>query len=150
MPKNYSLKEVAKLMNLEKEYEENKSLFPEEDNRIIKEESLIVNIALWVLSGSIFSLVWNFGLVKNNNSLSTTTTNIKKISYIHYILSIILFPYSGILYFKLANNIKIKCDELNIKTNNYKVLGLIFGLIGLGIVPLIILQKQLNKIAQYE
>ncbi len=150
MPKNYSPKEVAKLMNLEKEYEENKSLFPEEDNRIIKEESLIVNIALWVLSGSIFSLVWNFGLVKNNNSLSTTNTNIKKISYVHYILSIILFPYSGILYFKLANNIKLKCDELNIKTKNYKVLSLICGFLGLGIIPSIILQKQLNKIAQHE
>ena len=69
---------------------------------------------------------------------------------VNYVLSILIFPYSSVLYFILANNIKAKCDELNIKTKNYKLLGLIFGLVGLGIIPLIILQKQLNKIAQYE
>ena len=145
MPKNYSPKEVSELMGLSKEYQEKIDLFPKEDNRIIKEESLIVNITLWVLSGSLFSLVWNYGLIKDVNN-----TNSKKVSLIHYVLSILIFPYSSVLYFKLANNIKAKCDELNIKTKNYKLLGLIFGLVGLGIIPLIILQKQLNKIAQYE
>lgn len=145
MPKNYSAKEVAKEMSLDKEYEENINLFPAEDNRIIKEESLIVNISLWVLSVSIFGLVWRYGLIKDNNNLQG-----KKINLLTYIISILLFPLSSIVYFKLANNIKTKCDELNIKTKNYKVLGLICGFLGLGIIPSIILQKQLNKIASYE
>ena len=145
MPKNYAPKEVAQLMNLDKEYEENKNLFPEEDNRIVKEESLIVNISLWVLSGSIFGLVWKYCIIKDSNNLQG-----KKVGIIDYILSILVFPYSAIVYFKLANNIKAKCDELNIKTKNYKVLGLLFGFLGLGIIPSIILQKQLNKIASHE
>ena len=145
MPKNYSPKEVSELMGLTKEYQEKIDLFPKEDSRIVKEESLIVNITLWILSGSLFSIVWNYGLIKDVNNLKT-----KKIGLINYILSIIIFPYSAILYFKLANNIKTKCDELNIKTRNYKVISLIFGLLGLSIIPLIILQRQLNKIAQYE
>ena len=53
MPKNYSPKEVSELMGLSKEYQDKIDLFPKEDNRIIKEESLIVNITLWVLSGSL-------------------------------------------------------------------------------------------------
>ena len=60
MPKNYSASEVAELTGLSKEYEENKHLFPKEDTRPIKDESLIVNITLWVLSGSIFGLIWRY------------------------------------------------------------------------------------------
>ena len=58
--------------------------------------------------------------------------------------------FAGIIYFQAAQNIKNKCDELSIKTKNYKVISLILGLIGLGLIPQIILQYQLNKIAKYE
>ena len=40
--------------------------------------------------------------------------------------------------------------KLNIKTKNYKVIGIIGGFLGLGIIPSILLQKQLNKIASHE
>lgn len=145
MPKNYEAKEVAKLMNLEKEYEENKHLFPEEDKRNVKDESLIVNIALWVLSGSIFGLIWRYGLLKNTNQI-----NNKKISIVLYLLSVLIFPLSSILYYNIANDVKKKCDELNIETKNYKVLSLICGFLGLSIIPLIIIQTQLNKVATHE
>lgn len=145
MPKNYLPSEVASLMNLDKEYQENKDLFPIEDNRIVKDESLIVNCTLWVLSGSIFGIIWKLCLIKDINKIKD-----KKISLLHWIISIIVFPYSAFVYYKLAKNIKNKCDELNIKTKNYTIICTIFGLLGLSIIPLIILQKQLNKIANYE
>lgn len=144
MPKNYTAHEVAKLMNLEKEYLENKHLFPEEDTRNVKDESLIVNIALWVLSGSIFGFIWNYGITKDSSSVG------KKIPLWQWIVSIFIPMFAGIIYFQAAQNIKNKCDELSIKTKNYKVISLILGLIGLGLIPQIILQYQLNKIAKYE
>lgn len=145
MPKDYLSSEVAHLMNLDKEYQENKDLFPVEDNRIVKDESLIVNCTLWILSGSIFSIIWNYCMLKDANNISN-----KKIRLLYWILSIIITPFSALIYNKLSKNIKAKCDELNIKTKNYSVICTIFGLLGLSIIPLIILQKQLNKIANYE
>ena len=51
MPKNYSPKLVAKELGLEKEYETKKHLFAdaEENEDKIESESLMVNIAFWVL-----------------------------------------------------------------------------------------------------
>ena len=76
--------------------------------------------------------------------------NNKKISIVLYILSVLIFPLSSILYYNIANDVKKKCDELDIKTKNYKVLSLICGFLGLSIIPLIIIQTQLNKVANHE
>lgn len=145
MPKNYSPSEVSKLMNLEKEYEANKDLFPEEDNRKVKDESLIVNCTLWILSGTLFGIIWKYCMIKDVNKISD-----KKINLLHWIISVIIFPYSAIVYFKLAKSINLKCNELQIKTKNYSIICAIFGFLGLSIIPLTLLQKQLNKIANYE
>ena len=81
MPKNYSPKEVSDALGLQKEYEEHKDLFPQEDDQEIKDESLIVNIALWVLSGSIFGILWQLFLMKQTNVFAE-----KKIKFIIYTL----------------------------------------------------------------
>lgn len=145
MPRNYSPSEVSKLMNLEKEYEANKDLFPKEDNRKVKDESLIVNCTLWILSGTLFGIIWKYCMIKDANKISD-----KKINLLHWIISVIIFPYSAFVYFKLAKSINLKCNELQIKTKNYGIICAIFGFLGLSIIPLTLLQKQLNKIANYE
>lgn len=143
MPKNYSPKLVAKELGLEKEYEQNKHLFTDVDEeKEVEHESLIVNIALWVLSGSIFSIVWRYGILKTTKVFKTKASFI-----INWIISVLVFPYSGILCYKAEKKIQIIAKERNVKVKDFSIMTLIFGLIGLGIVSYIIMQKQLNKIA---
>ena len=39
----------------------------EESENKVEEEILIVNIALWILSGTIFGIIWRYGIIKNIN-----------------------------------------------------------------------------------
>ena len=141
MSKHGSPKELAKEMNLEKEYEENIHLFPEEHETLYPDESLIVNTALWVLSGSLFGIVWSHGILKSVNKF-----NEKKISWIHWVISIFIPPYLGYLLFKAEKDIVKNNFNDNVKVKDLSVLCLIFGILGLGIVPMFIIQKQLNKL----
>ena len=143
MPKNYSPKLVSKELGLEKEYEQNKHLFADVDEeKEVEHESLIVNIALWVLSGSIFSIVWRYSILKTTKVFKTKASFI-----INWIISVLVFPYSGILCYKAEKKIQLIAKERNVKVKDFSIITLIFGLIGLGIVSYIIMQKQLNKIA---
>ncbi|MBR2891766.1 MAG: MFS transporter [Bacilli bacterium] len=142
MTKNGSPKELAIEMNLEKEYEENKHLFPEEKSTIYPDESLIVNTALWVLSGSIFGVVWKHGIIKSVN-----TFNNKKIHWLHWVISILLPPYSAYVLYRVEKDVLSQTFS-QIKLKDYSILCLIFGFIGLGIVPMFIIQRQLNKLIQ--
>lgn len=145
MPKNYTPKEVAKKLGLEKEYENNKDLFDEEDDNEnkVEDESLIVNIALWVLSGSIFGFIWRKGIINSVNKFKEN-----KIKLFHWLISILVFPYSAVIYYKASKSIKEKCDELNIKCRNNSILFAILSFMGLEIIPLIALQHKLNLIAK--
>ena len=141
MPKNFSPKEVAKELKLEKEYEEHKDLFPEEDKKPYEAESNIVNIGLFVLTGGIFGFFWQYGVLKSIKSI----TNFKLVP-LHFILGLFFFPYTGIALFLASRKFYKVCAEKNIKCTNLSVLHLILGLIGLNFVSLIILQHQLNKL----
>ena len=57
MPKHYSPEEVSKEIGLEKEYQENVDLFPQEKLSLYDEESILVNTALWVLSEECLNLL---------------------------------------------------------------------------------------------
>ena len=70
----------------------------------------------------------------------------KKISIVHWILSILLPPYGAVLYYCLSKNIDNKCKELGIETKDRSVLCAIFGAVLLTFVPLAVLQSKLNKI----
>ena len=70
MPKNYNPKEVSKDLGLEKEYLAHKDLFEEEIEYKFEEESLIVQIALWVLTGGIFGFIWQAILRKSVNTFA--------------------------------------------------------------------------------
>lgn len=141
MPKNFSPKEVAKELKLEKEYEEHKDLFPEEDKKPYEAESNIVNIALFILTGGIFGFFWQYGVLKSIKSV----TNFKLVP-LHFILGLFFFPYTGIALFLASRKFYKACAEKNVKCANLSVLHLILGLIGLNFVSLIILQHQLNKL----
>ena len=145
MPKDFSPKEVSEALGLHKEYEEHRDLFPQEEVKLYDDESLIVNIALWVLSGSLFGLIWRYGILSKIKKLAKLDN--KEFNFtVHYIISIFIFPYYAYLVYK-ANKILInKCNSLGIKCKDLSILYLILGIFGLNIVSLIIMQNKLNKV----
>lgn len=145
MPKNYSPKEVAESLELLDKYNENKDLFPEEKEVSFEGESLIINNALWILTGTIFGYIWYYQLI---NAVNTFTS--KRINKLHLFLAILFFPYGIYLALKLNSEIDKKCEEMNINHRKNNALLVIFTLIGLSFVSLSILQKKLNKIAKIQ
>ncbi len=145
MPKKYSPKEVAKELGLEKEYLENTHLFPQEKEMLYEEESNLVNISLWVLTGSLFGLIWRNIILKNISKLD----NIKN-KTLHYILSILLPPYFAIVIFKANKKLVKALKERDIKCKDLSVLYLIFGLIGLNFITYSLIQNHLNKVLKQD
>ena len=143
MCKNYSPREVAIELGLEKEYEANIDKFPKEEVKEVEEENLIVNIALWVLSGSIFAFIWTYGIINTTDRISKSKSN----KWL-WVASILLFPLAGIILYRTAKKIKAKCDELSIECKDHSVLSLVLSVLGLSIIPLIIQTIKLNKIAK--
>ena len=140
MPKNYSPKEVSKELGLEKEYEENKHLFPVEEKRIYDDESNLVNISLWILSGSIFGLIWRNVIMKNINKI----VSYKNIN-LHYILSILIPPYFGIVAYRINKKLINEMRNKGIKCKDFSILYLILGLCCLNVISYAIMQYHLNK-----
>ena len=143
MPKNYSPKIVAKSLGLEKEYQENKHLFIEEKDQVVEEEVLGVNIVLFLLSGSIFGAIWRYGIIKSINAFKE-----KKMSVVHYILSLLFPPYFAFVVYKANKALVKKCHENDLKVKDLSVLYLILSLVGLNIASYIIMQVHLNKLAK--
>lgn len=141
MPKNFSPREIAKDMGLEKEYEENKHLFPQEDIKKYDQESIIVNVALWILTGGIFGFIWQYSIMKSVNSLKQF-----KHLILHFILGIFIPPYLGIVLYRLNKVVVKELRERDVKCLNLSVLYLILGLCCLNIIPLILMQRHLNKL----
>ena len=65
------------------------------------------------------------------------------------ILSIIIPPYYGIVAYQLNKRIVKELKSKGAKCVDLSVLYLIFGLCGLGVVSLIIMQNHLNKLLKY-
>ena len=142
MPKNYSPKEVAKDLGLEKEYEANKDLFEKEGSRPFTAESLIVNNALWVLTGSIFGLVWLYQLILAVNSFAK-----KKTSRWLVLASLFCPPFTAYVAYRLNKEVNEKCGELGIKHSGGTAPVCIFSALCLNFVSLSIIQHKLNRIA---
>lgn len=142
MPKDYSPRFVAKELKLEKEYEEKKDLFPIEKEFPFERESLVINNALWLLSASIFSFIWNYQLLVAINSFTE-----EKIKKRYFIISIFLFPLSAYLNIKLNNQVDKRCKELEIKCISNKTLIGIFSALGLSFLSLSLIQNKVNLIA---
>lgn len=145
MPKNYSPKEVAKELKLEKEYEENKDLFPEEKEYPFESESIIINDSLWILSGTIFGHIWYYQMIDAVNTFAE-----KRISKWHILVGVLCFPYGIYMSLRLNSEINKKCDELNIKRRRVAVWVAVLSGVGLSCLALSILQYKLNKIANIQ
>ena len=141
MPKHYSPEEVAKEIGLEEEYNKNKDLFPQEKVTLYDEESILVNSALWVLSGSLFGFIWQYLIINSVDKFD----NVKN-KLVHFIMGIFVPLYYGVTAYKLNKKIVKKLNSFGHNVKDLSVLHLILGLIGLNIISLIIMQKQLNSL----
>ncbi len=142
MPRDLTPKEVAKELNLEKEYEEHKDLFIEEEPTLIEKESLAVNIGLYVLTGTIFGFIWQYLIINSINVVDKV-----KNKTLHFILGIIIPPYFGVTAYRLNKKLVKACKEQGIDCKDYSILYLILGVCCLNIVSLIMMQYHLNKLA---
>ena len=145
MPKHYSTKEVALELGLEKEYNEYAKTLPAEKEVAFEAESLIINNALWILSGTIFGYIWSYQVVSATNTFAN-----KKISKLHWVLAILFYPYSIYLNLRLNFELNQKLKVLGTPHKNSSILIALFSAIGLSCVSLSILQTKLNKIAELE
>ena len=145
MCKNYTPKEIAEDLGMSDLYEQKKDLFPVVEVKEDKTENPGVNAGIWVLSGSIFGVIWRYLIVKRVNEFSES-----KIPLWLFIVSILVFPLNGLILYKTAKAIKARCDSLGIMCKDQSILSLVFGLLGLGVVPYIIQQISLNKILRAE
>lgn len=142
MPKDYTPQAVAKELNLTKTYEEHRDLFIEETVSKIEKENILVNIGLFILTGTIFGFIWQYLLINSIDKFDQVKNKV-----IHYILSIILPPYFGITAYRLNKKLVKKCREKGINCKDYSILYLIFGVCCLNVVSLIVMQKHLNQLA---
>ncbi|MCR5309551.1 MAG: MFS transporter [Bacilli bacterium] len=141
MLKNYSPKEVAYGLGLEKEYEENKQLFPPERIYAFEASSLIVNNVLWVLTGSIMGWIWEYYMIDAVNTFG------KKTSKWLVLPCILIPPFQAFLTYRLNKEVEKKCDELGIEYQHNGILATVMSFLCLSFVGLSLVQHKLNKIA---
>ncbi len=141
MPKYFSPKEVSKELGLEKEYEANKDLFPQEDTKLYANESIGINIVLYILSGGLFGFIWQYTVMNSIHSISKY-----RLKVLHFIIGIVFFPYVGITLFRLNKKLVKFAREKGVKCVDLSALHLILGLLGLNVISLVIMQHHLNKL----
>ena len=142
MLKNYSPKEVASGLGLEKEYQEHKNLFPQEKENSFEASSLIVLNALWILTGSIMGWVWEYFMIGDINAFGKKTSK-------WLVLPCVLFPpFQAYLAYRLNKEVEKKCDELGVKYQRNGVLVIITSALCLSCVGLSLVQHKINKLAK--
>ncbi len=141
MCKNYEPKEIAEDLGMLDLYEQKKDLFPVVENKEEKTENVAVNIAIWLLSGTIFSFIWRKMVINRVREL----TNEKVVPTWLWIVSIFVFPVAAVIYYKTAKAMKARCDKEGIACKDYSVVSVILTVLGLDVVALALHQSQLNK-----
>ena len=141
MLKNYSPKEVANGLGLEKEFEENKHLFPEIKEYPFEASSLIVMNALWVLTGSIMGWIWEYFMINDVNTFG------KKTSKLLVLPCIFIPPFQAFLTYRLNKEVEKKCDELGVSYQHNGILATIMSGLCLSCIGLSLVQHKINKLA---
>lgn len=141
MPKHFSPEEVAKDMGLLSKYKKNKNLFSQDELKQYDKESIGINLGLFVLTGGIFGVIWQYTVMSSIHTFAKY-----KHKLLHFILGIILPPYVGVTLFRLNKKLVKECREKGIKCKDLSWLYLILGLCCLNVIPLIFMQRHLNKL----
>ena len=63
-------------------------------------------------------------------------------------ISIFVMPYTGYLLYRAEKDLVKQTFNQNVLVKDYSIICLIFGALGLGVVPMFIIQKQLNKLIE--
>ncbi|MBE5816670.1 MAG: hypothetical protein E7315_02965 [Clostridiales bacterium] len=142
MLKDYNPRSVAKALGLEKELEKHPELLNEEKKLIVDNDSVIVNLALYVLSGTIFGFIWNKVIINNVNKLK-----MKKGGWGIWLLNTFIPFYSVYWSYKTCKFIKAKSDELNVQTKDKSVVCMILSALFLHFISYSIIQSDINKIS---
>ena len=133
MPKNYTvecLKNEFKGMDVT--IDESVSLEDETDTKNTDRDSVGINIALWVLSGSIFGFIWQwFALAKIKDV---------KLKVLHGILSMMI-PFYSIIFLLLLNK---KLSGKNAAV--YVISGIVLPLLPLNFIALSLLTKASERL----
>ena len=137
MPKKYTHNEIIKYMNVDMS---KVTLEPEEP---ASKESVGVNLAIYVLSGTIFGHIWRYGLINKYNPYKN-----KKMMNIHFILTVLVPFYNGVVLYKISKQINKELDAKNIKHKDMSVLSLIFGSVFLDVVSYALLENQSNLLIE--
>ena len=142
MLKDYSPRNVAKALGLEKELEKYPEMLNEDKKYIVNNDSVVVNLALYVLSGSIFGIIWNKVIINNINKL-----RFKKGGWGVWLLNTFIPFYSVFWAYKTSKLLKAKCDELGVETKDKSVVCAILSFFFLHFIAYSIIQSDINKIA---
>ena len=106
----------------------------------IKERNIVVCILLTLVTCGIYGIYWIIMIAKEAVSVKDPADN----AVLEIVLMLFL-PFLGI--FMTEKKFAEGCEARGIAHSDQSVLYLILGLVGLGIVPLCMLQNDLNKIA---
>jgi hypothetical protein len=106
----------------------------------IKERNIITCILLTIITCGIYGIYWIVMLAKEGVSVKDPAD-----SGILEIVLMLFLPFLGI--FMVEKKFAEGCAEKGVAHSDNSILYLVLSLVGLGIVPLCMLQNDLNKLA---
>lgn len=106
----------------------------------IKNRNIVTCILLTIITCGIYGIYWIIMMAREGVSVKDPADN-----GILEIVLMLFLPFLGI--FLVEKKFAEGCAEKGIAHNDNSILYLILGLVGLGIVPLCMLQSDLNKLA---
>ena len=106
----------------------------------IKERNIITCILLTIVTCGIYGIYWIVMLAKEGVSVKDPAD-----SAILEIVLMLFLPFLG--FYMVEKKFAEGCAEKGVAHEDHSILYLVLGLVGLGIVPLCMLQNDLNKLA---
>ncbi|MBO5212273.1 MAG: MFS transporter [Clostridia bacterium] len=146
MPKDFTPELVAKELKRQNPNLDISAAVTEEADIAKEKDVTFVNVAYWILSGSIFGFIWSaFQLrsFKNKNTLIANSTPLT------WMLSAIIPFFSIFTFKKLYGNLKKQAEEKNVKITDVRVLmvlSVIFPILPVNVISLALLQRDMNKV----
>lgn len=134
MPRNFTIREVAKLNGGEAVLDSNPSIEMSDENKTKHVDSFTINIVLYFLSGTIFGAVWRYEIMKQL---------IKRNFAALYILSILFPPLFIYITYKL-------CKELEFSKRKKTILIILSCFFVLNLIVYIVFDRTLYRSKEQE